>query len=182
VSHMTKRQVRTITSRTGRGLAGRARRGAGQRMTRGKVARAQHSARRSLRARQQPARAYLAPFAASARMTARQGVHGARTWAAPRLDRMGRGLEERVAPRMSAMLSATARRIEPARPQRRRWPVLAAGVMVVAGGSAAVMMLRKRRKPDPADLGWTPGTAEPDRSRPAREPAPADVNGQIRTP
>ncbi|HEY6280047.1 MAG TPA: hypothetical protein VIX86_27470 [Streptosporangiaceae bacterium] len=167
-------------------MARRARRGAGQSLARGKAARAQRLARRSLRARQQSARVQLAPFASSARMTARQGVHGARRWAAPRLDRMGRGLEERVAPRMSAMLSAAARRIEPARPQRRRWPLLAAGVAVIAGGSAAAMMLRKRRKPAPAtDLGWAGGppvTPAADRGRPVPEAARVDVNGQLRTP
>jgi hypothetical protein len=119
-------------------------------------------------------------------MTARQGVHSARMWTAPRLDRMGRGLEQRVAPRMSAMMTAAARRIEPARPRRRRWPVLAAGVMVVAGGSAVAVLLRRRRRPvSVTDPGWPGGQSRQpatDRGRAVPEAAPADVNGQLRTP
>jgi len=40
---------------------------------------------------------------ASARTAARTGIHDARVWAAPRLDRTGYALEEQVAPRMAAM-------------------------------------------------------------------------------
>jgi hypothetical protein len=43
------------------------------------------------------------------------------------------------------MLSAAARRIEPVPPrQRRRWPVLAAGLAIAAGLSAVAAYLLKR--------------------------------------
>jgi len=74
---------------------------------------------------------------ASARMAARKGIHHARIWTAPRLERTGHTLEDQVAPKMAAMLSAAAQRIEPAPARRRRrWPVLAAGLVAAAGLSA----------------------------------------------
>jgi hypothetical protein len=89
--------------------------------------------------------AQAAPLAASAAEIGRRGVHRARVWAAPRLDRTGQALEDRVAPRVAAMLSATARRIEPARPKRRRWPLVAAGLVAAAGLSATAAFLMSRR-------------------------------------
>jgi hypothetical protein len=65
-------------------------------------------------------------MAASVRTAARKRIHHARVWAAPRLDRTGHSLEVQVAPRMVAMLSAAAQRMEPTPARRhRRWPVLA---------------------------------------------------------
>jgi hypothetical protein len=83
---------------------------------------------------------------ASARTAARNGIHHARIWAAPRLERTGHTLEDQVAPRMAAMLSAAAQRIEPVPVRRRRrWPVLAAGLITAAGLSATAAYLVKRR-------------------------------------
>jgi len=129
------------------------------------------------------AAAQLAPLALSARMTAVQGVYGARVWAAPRLERMGQTLQERVAPRMSAMLSATARRIDPVPPRRRRWPLLAAGIIMIAGGGAAAAVLLNRRGPGSiAELG-RPGGARPSAAQPDMAGADtADVNGHMQAP
>ena len=83
---------------------------------------------------------------ASARMAARKGIVHARIWAAPRLERTGHTLEDQVAPKMAAMLSAAAQRIEPVPARRRRrWPVLAAGLVAAAGLSATAAYLLKRR-------------------------------------
>jgi hypothetical protein len=83
---------------------------------------------------------------ASARTAARKGIQHARIWAAPRLERTGHTLEDQVAPKMAAMLSAAAQRIEPAQARRRRrWPVLAAGLVAAAGLSATAAYLLKRR-------------------------------------
>lgn len=59
--------------------------------------------------------------ARSAGAAARRGVHRMRTWAAPRVERTGRVLQDSVAPRISAWLSAAARRIEPPKERSPRW-------------------------------------------------------------
>jgi hypothetical protein len=110
--------------------------------TRARAGAAGAGARR--RARQAAAQAR--PLTVSARIAAGKGIHHARIWAAPRLERTGHALEDQVAPRMAAMLSAAARRIEPVPARRRRrWPVLAAGLITAAGLSATAAYLLKRR-------------------------------------
>ncbi len=52
------------------------------------------AARARARRRARPAAAQARPLAASARTTARKGIHHARIWAAPRLERTGHALEE----------------------------------------------------------------------------------------
>jgi hypothetical protein len=142
-------------------------------------------------ARQQARRAskQVTPLAKSGRETAKQGVYRARVWAAPRVERTGQALEERVAPKVSGMLAATARRIEPARPKhRRRWPKILAGTgMLAAGGAVALAAWRSRRgsafstkpdgpeQPDSAPNGQASG-------HPAADAETADINGQVRTP
>ena len=140
-----------------------------------------------LRARQLVAQAQLAPLAANARVAARQGVYGARARTAPWLDSMGQVLQEQWAPRMSAMLSAYARRIEPvpAKPPRRRWPAVAAGIVVIAGGSVAAMAILKRRNNGPAAETGEPGETASSPATPremAAEAVGADVNGQTQSP
>lgn len=139
----------------------------------------QLGARQPDRARQ--AAAQMAPLARSAQLTAQQGVYSARAWAAPRLERMGQALQDEVAPRMNVMLSATARRIDPARPPRRRWPVVAAGMLVIAGGSAAAAAMLNRRNlgsVTPLNRSEDPGrsSAAP-RDMAAAESKAGDVNG-----
>jgi hypothetical protein len=170
VSLMTNRQVRTMNGARGRALdaSGRARR---------------MGARQSVRARE--AAAHMAPLARNAQLTAKQGVYSARVWAAPRLERMGRALQDDMAPRMSAMLSATARKVQPARPPRRRWPVLAAGMLMIAGGGAAAAVALSRRNAASVMAFGQPGesarpAADP-RDVTAAEPASADVNGHGHT-
>jgi hypothetical protein len=133
------------------------------------------------------------PLAKSARETARQSVHDARVWAAPRVERSGHAVAERVAPKVSDILVATARRIEPTPPiRRRRWPKALAGIVMLGAGSAVAAVLRRRRgtafsaKPHDSGRPMT-ADAEPDDSRPATDPETtdpetADVNGQVRTP
>jgi hypothetical protein len=120
---------------------------------------------------------------ASARTAARKGIHHARIWAAPRLERTGHTLEDQVAPKMAAMLSAAAQRIEPVPARRRRrWPVLAAGLVAAAGLSATAAYLLKRRAAHapkfsaPADADAT--------TMPTEVPshlAASDVNGRVHT-
>jgi hypothetical protein len=116
--------------------------------------------------------------------TARQSVYRARIWAAPRLDRTGQALQKQVAPKMAAMLSSAARRIDPAPPGRRRWPLVAGGLALAAALSGAVAYLLIRRGSSQNQWGKVTGTpvATQPPSDPATQPAPADVNGRVHTP
>jgi hypothetical protein len=77
----------------------------------------------------------------------RHGVNRSRTWAAPQVERTGQFLRQSVAPKLSALLSSAARKIDPAQPPRRRWTkgARAAGLLAAAGVAAAVF--RNRGKP-----------------------------------
>jgi len=56
-------------------------------------------------------------------------------------------MQDRVAPRVSAMLDATARRLDPPRPRSRRWPKLLAGAALLAAGAAAAAAMAVRGRP-----------------------------------
>jgi hypothetical protein len=137
------------------------------------------------RRRARRAAAQARPLTVSARTTAGKGIHHARIWAAPRLERTGHTLEDQVAPRMAAMLSAAARRIEPVPPRRRRrWPVLAAGLITAAGLSATAAFLLKRRGSAGQATGYTGPAADSTSASPAEPATPmaaSDVNGRVRT-
>lgn len=75
----------------------------------GQVAVASAAAKRARQAAGQ-----IGPTAKSARDTAALRIHGARRWAAPRMKRAARTVQEDVAPKVSAALEAAAQRIEPA--------------------------------------------------------------------
>jgi hypothetical protein len=139
----------------------------------------------AVRARRQSRRAtaQVTPLAVAAAATTRRGVHTARTWAAPRLELAGRNLEQRVAPRMATMLSAAARRVDPAPRKRRRWPVVAAGFIAAAGLSATAAYLMNRRGPGytPAEPFIPPSTTPEAAAEPATETVTSDVNGRVHT-
>ncbi|MEO3874098.1 YtxH domain-containing protein [Nonomuraea sp. B12E4] len=64
-------------------------------------------------------------MADQAKVAAAQRIEDARYWAAPRLESAAQGFEAQVAPMVSSMLSAAARRIDPTPPPSRRgWPML----------------------------------------------------------
>jgi hypothetical protein len=127
----------------------------------------------------------VAPLARSAQEKAGRSLLGARAWAAPRVERGGVVVQEDLAPRVSEMMIATARRLEPAKARRRRWPIAVGIVVVGAGCIAVVQVLRSKRstvaaEPDPmAAESMPPATAA---ERPEMSEAQADVNGQVRTP
>ncbi|WP_433248427.1 hypothetical protein ACQPYK_00500 [Streptosporangium sp. CA-135522] len=78
-------------------------------------------------------------MATHARDTANAKVFVARGWAAPRLDAAAHSLEEQIAPKVSAILSQAASRIDPTPVAKsRRWPVvlLFTGLAVGAIGFA----------------------------------------------
>lgn len=141
------------------------------------------------------------PMTKRAAMTARQGATGAAGWARPRVGRVrawmalraARGsvsVQESVAPRLSSMLAATARRLDPPRPRTRRWPKVLAGTALLAAGAAAAtamaMRRRARRKPVPMSHRQPPKVAPDQRSKVLNpsadaEQAMAEPNGMSRT-
>ena len=113
------------------------------------------------------------PLARSTGQAARRQVLRTRAWAAPRVEHSGQVLQDTVAPKVSAMMSEAARRLDPAQPRQRRWakPVGLLATLTAAGGAVAAY-LRNRNKP--AGLPAQTGTAD---TRPAAMP-----NGQPTTP
>jgi hypothetical protein len=135
------------------------------------------------RARQ--AAAQMKPYASGARAAAGRGVHRARAVAAPQVERAGQALEDSVAPKVSAVLSSAARRLEPSKPRRRRWRKLAGISLLTAVASAVVAFFRNRAKPDltaPAESD-TDSAAPPVKisDEKAATSSDADVDGQVRT-
>src|SRR5260221_12959599 len=78
-----------------------------------------HRARQAA-AQVKPVAAQLKPPARSTAAAARRRVHKTRAWAAPQVEHAGQVLQDSVAPKVSALLSAAARRLEPAKARRRR--------------------------------------------------------------
>ncbi len=131
------------------------------------------------------------PMAKTAGTTARVGarnaatwagprVNGARTWTAVYLERSGLAINDSIAPRISEMLTAAARRVDVERPPvdvtaaRRRWPkVLATTAMLTAAGAAAAVVLRRRKddgtggasEEEEAGAGTGPQTEEGEQPR-----------------
>ena len=140
-----------------------------------------------LRARQLATQAQLAPLAASARVSAQQGLTGARAWTAPRLALMGLALQEQWAPRISAALADYAQRMDPTptEPPRRRWPAIVGGVAVIVGGAATAVIVLNRRNSAAIETGEPDETASaPDapQDMAAADTVGADVNGQTQAP
>jgi hypothetical protein len=131
-------------------------------------------------ARQQArhAASQVSPYATTARANARRGMHTARSWAAPRLDRSGRALQERVAPKMSAMLRSAARRVEPPRAKRRRWPFMTAALVMVAGAASAAAGLLSKRGQDPFGRKAQEEAAG---TQTEQATTSADANGRVHT-
>jgi hypothetical protein len=135
------------------------------------------------RARQ--AWAEVKPFATSTGAAAGRSVHRARAWVAPQVDSAAKAVQDKLAPQVSAVLSSAAQRIEPAKPQRRRWRMLAGISILTAAASAVAAMVRNRAKPDLAPWPET----NPENIAPAgqvgdedaRASTDAEVDGQVRT-
>ena len=127
----------------------------------------------------------VAPLAKSAQEKAGRSLLSARAWAAPRVERTGIAVQEQLAPRVSDMMIATARRLEPAKARRRRWPIAVGIVVLGAGCIAAAQVLRSKRNAAAAEPGPGPSATMPP-TTPAEHremnEAQADVNGQVRTP
>lgn len=125
------------------------------------VQRARDRARQA-RARLTPAAARVKPLAAKTGAAAKRQLRRTRAWMAPQVKRTGEVLQENVAPKVSAMMSSAAERIDPDHPRAGRGRV-----------GAAVARLRRWRKPA--------STAPTDQDR-AADITPKDVTQPAETP
>src|SRR5690242_3948741 len=110
--------------------------------------------------------------------------HRTRAWAAPRVERTGQVLQDRVAPKVSALLSSAARRLEPEKPRRPRWRKLAGISVFTAAAGAVAVVVRNRSKPDVTTSAAEPdaGDAAPTAQRrdgPAMASTDADADRQV---
>lgn len=121
---------------------------------------------------------------------AKPRVGRVRAWMAVRAARGSISVQETVAPRVSSMLAATARRLDPPRPQARRWPKVLAGTALLAAGAAAAtaMALRSRSRKKPPPMSHRqPNKVAPDQRSKVLNPsaeaerAMAETNGMSRT-
>ncbi len=117
------------------------------------------------------------PMTTKAAKTARRGAGDAVGWAKPRVGRVrawmavraARGsvsVQESVAPAVSSVLAAAARRLDPPRSQPRRWPKVLAGTALLAAGAAAATAMAVRNKSRARSRSMT-------RPMPQRPTAPA---------
>jgi hypothetical protein len=131
--------------------------------------RAGHSAREkaSLGGRARDLAAHAIPHVRRAGNTTvhgvKQGVEGARGWAAPRLDGAADAITATVAPKVSSALHSAAQQVKPASARKTgirhrlglhrldwRW-MLGIGAALAAAGAAAGMTMRKRYESATAD-------------------------------
>jgi hypothetical protein len=139
------------------------------------------------------------PLTKSAALKAKRRAGTAANWAKPRVGRVrawmairaARGsvsVQESVAPRVAAMLAATARRLDPPRPRSRRVPKMLAGIALLAAGAAAAaaMAMRNRQRsiappPPPREptraTGEQPATALNPNADAERTKSKSGVNG-----
>jgi hypothetical protein len=108
-----------------------------------------------------PMAAQMKPLAKTTKEAARRQWFRTRAWAAPRVERTGKVLQETVAPKVSELLSEAAERIDPAKPKRGRWrlPVgIATAVAAAASGAAAVIRKRSKTQSTSSDEATTGST------------------------
>jgi hypothetical protein len=125
-------------------------------------------------ARLQPAADQVMPVARSAGAAAKRQANRTRSWAAPQVERAGQAVQDSIAPKVSSLLSAAARRLEPGVPRRRRWRKLAGFSAVTAAAGAAAAAVRSHLK---AGATAEPDQAKPGETAPAAQTAPAMETG-----
>ena len=118
--------------------------------------------------------ARIGPAARNTRAAAAERLLVARGWSAPRLRRAGTYVETELGPRLGAMLTSAAGRVEPPRPTRRGRSAMVTTVAAVSAAGLAGALLTRRSGAQSGPVG-RPGEG-------ASATAPADVDGQVRTP
>ncbi|WP_165634740.1 DUF5324 family protein [Thermostaphylospora chromogena] len=85
------------------------------------------------------------PMAEEARDMAATRLVDARSWAAPRLDRAAHSIEDDLAPKISAFLSETAKKVDPSPARSRKWPMMLL-ISGIALGVVGFVMYRKNSR------------------------------------
>lgn len=137
---------------------------------------------RQAKARLAPAAAKVKPLAGKAGAATARRVRRTRVWAAPQVKRAGEVLQDSVAPKVSAMMSSAAERIDPDQPQRGHGSGHAGATRLTSAVKAAAARLRGRaRRATAASADGATDTAATDVLRPsadgATDTAATDVLG-----
>jgi hypothetical protein len=125
-------------------------------------------------ARLQPAADQVMPVARNAGAAAKRQADRTRSWAAPQVERAGQAMQDSIAPKVSSLLSAVARRLEPAAPRRPRWHKLAGASAVTAAAGAVAAAVRSHLK---AGAAAAADQAKPGETASATQTAPATETG-----
>ena len=120
------------------------------------------------------------------------GIHGARSWAAPRLESAADYTTKTAAPKVSSALKKTARQVKPSNGRSKRsvlgWTAFGAAILAALGAGAALVRYRYRtaiaadgEQPDSERTG-SKAEARPDApASPADANTETSVNGRVTT-
>ena len=133
---------------------------------------------REAAARLQPAANQAMPLAKNAGTAAKRQADRTRAWAAPQVERAGQVVQDSVAPKVSSLLSAAPRRLEPDKPRRSRWRKAVGVSAAAAAASALAAAVRSRVKASAAEARRDRADAEGDPSVAETAPAMEARNGQ----
>jgi hypothetical protein len=107
------------------------------------------------------------PLAKNAGSVAKRQADRTRAWAASQVERAGQVVQDSVALKVSSLLSAAARRLEPEKPRRSRWrkvvgvsAAAAAGSALAAAGRSRVKASAAAARHDSPEAGGDPSAAE----------------------
>ena len=120
----------------------------------------------------------------------RQGVQGAREWAAPRLEDAAVAVDTTVAPKVSSALRSTASQVRPSEAKKtgvRRlldWRlILGLGVAAAAAGAGAAVAMRRRYASATAEAkSATEDDSDAERAAQGDAAAGSEVNGRVTAP
>jgi hypothetical protein len=117
---------------------------------------------REAAARLQPGSGKVMPLARNAGVAAKHRADRARGWAAPQVDKASQAVQDSLAPKVSSLLSAAARRLEPDKPQRQpqRWRKVAGVSATTAAATAFTAAVRSRRNANATTAAEDLGEAE----------------------
>lgn len=134
---------------------------------------------RQAAARLRPIARKVRPLASRTGAAASQQVRRTRAWAAPRVERSGHAIEHTVAPKVSAMMSSAAQRIEPAASRQRRWRTPAGLATLTAASGAVTAFVRgrmRRASGTPADQPGSDDVIKPAPLHDVQPPASPDTD------
>jgi hypothetical protein len=118
-----------------------------------------------------------------------QGVYGARSWAAPRLESAADYTTKTAAPKVSSALKKTARQVQPPKGRSKRsvvaWTAFGAAMLAAIGAGAAIARYRYRtaiadsERPAGERAGSKAGARPDGSASPVDANADTSVNGRV---